>query len=137
MSEKCEVIACIARHYMVCFYSKMRKILTFLLLSILAGFIFADPSYCWRLKDRNEYLFDTRGEDGDIILNRFSIHNKIKTCELEIAAFSEAQWNVETSEWEKITAGVEIGRTFWQWLYIGQSVQSLSLIHISEPTRPY
>lgn len=111
---------------MVCFYSKMKKFLALLLFLLSINFTFINPAHCWSVKDKSEYLFDARGDDGDLILNRLSLHNKLESYNLEITAFGEAQWNIETTEWEKITTGAEIGRTFWQWLYIGQSIQFIS-----------
>lgn len=107
----------------------MKKILGLfiLLLFINSLFItFITPAYCWVAKDRNEYLFDARGDDGDLLLNRLSIHDQIKRHELEVSFFAEAQWNIETSEWEKIISGGEIGKYLRKWLYIGQSIQFIS-----------
>ncbi|MBU0759432.1 MAG: hypothetical protein KKA34_03635 [Candidatus Omnitrophica bacterium] len=104
----------------------MKKFLGLLMLVTLLNFLFTALGHCWEIKDRNEYLIDVRGDDGDIILNRFSLHNKLKPPGLEITAFGEAQWNTLTSEWEKITLGGETGKYIWKWLYIGQSIQFIS-----------
>ncbi|MBU1887785.1 MAG: hypothetical protein KKB46_01120, partial [Candidatus Omnitrophica bacterium] len=87
----------------------MKKFLCLFIFLLFVNSLFISPAYCWDIKDRNEYLLDVRGDDGDIILNRITFHNQLKSPELEMTAFSEAQWNLDTSEWEKITMGAEIG----------------------------
>ncbi|MFH1854472.1 MAG: hypothetical protein ABH815_04065 [Candidatus Omnitrophota bacterium] len=103
------------------------KIVLCIFLSLISILIaFTNPAIAVEIKDRNEYLIDTRGDDGDIVLNRFSINNRLRSFRLEITAFGEAQWNMEISDWEKITMGIEIGKYFRNWLYIGQSLQFIS-----------
>lgn len=104
----------------------MGKFLGLFIFLLFIHLAFIAQSYCWDIKDRNEYLFDARGDDGDLLLNRVSIHDRIKRHELEVSFFAEAQWNIETSEWEKITSGGEIGKYLHKWLYIGQSIQFIS-----------
>lgn len=112
--------------YVVCFYSKMKTFLCLFIFLLFVNSLFISPAYCWDIKDRNEYLLDVRGDDGDIILNRITFHNQLKSPELEMTVFSEAQWNLDTSEWEKITMGAEIGKYVSKWLYLGQSLQFMS-----------
>ncbi|MBU4148735.1 MAG: hypothetical protein KKB52_00100 [Candidatus Omnitrophica bacterium] len=104
----------------------MKKFLCLFIFLLCVNSLFISPVYCWDIKDRNEYLLDVRGDDGDIILNRITLHNQLKSPELEMTAFSEAQWNIGTSEWEKITMGAEIGKYVYKWLYLGQSLQFMS-----------
>jgi hypothetical protein len=84
------------------------------------------PTFGLEIEDRNEYLFDVRGDDGDIYLNRFSLSKKIHPLELDIIAFGETQWNLKISDWEKNTAGLEIDKSLWKHLYIGETIQFIS-----------
>lgn len=88
--------------------------------------ILVAPAFSLDIRDRNEYLFDTRGDDGDICLNRLSLHKKIDKHDIEMSVFGEAQWSLEIDEWEKLLLGMEAGKYLWQYLYIGQSIQIIS-----------
>ena len=112
---------------MVCSFQKMKTIATLtIIILILTQLIFIDRIYASEIRDRNEYLVDVRGDDGDIYLNRLSLHKKMDSSDIEISGFLEGQWNFEIDEWEKVMLGVEAGAYLWQYLYIGQSVQSIS-----------
>ena len=93
---------------------------------IFAQLISIHCIYASEIRDRNEYLVDVRDDDGDLYLNRLSLHKKLDSRNMEISGFIEAQWNFETDEWEKLMLGIEIGTYIWQYLYIGQSLQSIS-----------
>jgi hypothetical protein len=93
---------------------------------ILAVVVVADAVLCVEIEDRNEYLIDTRGDDGDIYLNRLSLHKKLDSPDIETSLFAETQWNIETSEWEKLLLGLEARKLLWTYLYLGQSIQLIS-----------
>lgn len=101
------------------------KILLSLLL-IISILILAQNTYAIDIKNRNEYLVDTRGDDGDIYLNRLSTHKKLDKPELDLYFFAESQWNFENDDWEKLIAGFELGKSIGEYLYIGQSLQVIS-----------
>ena len=84
------------------------------------------PAFAFDLKEKNEYLIDVRGDDGDIYLNRFSLHKKFDPVGLEMSAFGETQWNFDINDWEKLLLGAETGKFFFGRLYIGQSAQFIS-----------
>lgn len=88
--------------------------------------IFANPASGIEIKDRNEYLWDVRGDDGDIYLNRLSLDKKLESYDIETSLFAEAQWNIKTSEWEKIIAGAEIGKNLCKYVYAGQTLQGIT-----------
>ena len=98
----------------------------FLITTFLSGLFFASPALSLEIKDRNEYLIDVRSDDGDIYLNRFSAHKKIDPLDLDINGFSEVQWNFDTTELEKMIAGLETQKIFWNHLYASQSIQYIS-----------
>ncbi len=93
---------------------------------ILVQFTLINPVCAWEIKDRNEFLLDIRDDDGDIYLNRISIHEKIESPDIKISVFLESQWNFDTDEWERVLAGLEARKDLWRYLYIGQSVQFIS-----------
>lgn len=97
-----------------------------LLILIFIQLVFINPIFALELTTRDEYLFDTRGDDGDIYRNCITIDKKIESPELEISAFVDAQWNIETDKWEKILLGVKAEKSLWEYLYIGQSIQLIS-----------
>jgi len=102
-------------------YKNMKMFLVLLILVL-----FADPGFAVDVENRVEYLVDIRRDDGDIALERLSISKKFESTDARISVFGEAQWNIETDEWEKILAGLEAGISFWKYFYIGQSVQIIS-----------
>ena len=106
----------------------MKRISRLFIILIFCQFTFIQCIYASDIETRNrsEYLVDARGDDGDLCLNRLSVHKKLDTPDIEISGFGEAQWNLETDEWEKLLLGIEAGIRPWQYLYIGQSVQSIS-----------
>ncbi|MFC1666869.1 hypothetical protein ACFL0P_03240 [Candidatus Omnitrophota bacterium] len=104
----------------------MKTIVQISMLLIFIQLILINPIYALEISNRNEYLLDIRGDDGDIYLNKLSIHKKLDSPEIEISAFGEGQWNLDTDEWEKVLLGLEMGRTFWEYFYIGQSIQFIS-----------
>ncbi len=93
---------------------------------IFIQLVFINPIFALELNTRDEYLFDTRDDDGDIYRNCISIDKKIESPELEISAFLDSQWNLETDKWEKILLGVKAEKSLWEYLYIGQSIQLIS-----------
>lgn len=84
------------------------------------------PALAFDIKEKNEYLIDVRGDDGDIYLNRFSLHKKIDSMGMEMSAFGETQWNFDLNDWEKLLLGAETGKFFFGHFYIGQSAQFIS-----------
>lgn len=104
----------------------MKKLLKIFVLSISIAIIVIPPLPALEIKDRNEYLTDAKNDDGSIYLNRFSAHKKSNPSDIKISFFGETQWNFKTSEWEKLTAGVEIGKAFWKYLYIAESPEFIA-----------
>jgi len=106
----------------------MKRISKLFIILISCQFIFIQCIYASdaEMKNRIDYLVDARGDDGDLCLNRFSLHKKLDSPDMEISGFLEAQWNLETDEWEKLLFGIEAGAWPWKYLYIGQSLQSIS-----------
>ena len=90
---------------------------------ILVQLISLSPVYGINVKDKNEYLLDVRDDDGDIYLNRFSIYKNLKPFDIELSGFGESQWNFETANWEKITAGIELDKCLYKFIHVGGSVQ--------------
>jgi len=111
---------------MLCFLEKMKTVLGLLIILLISLLGFINRTYAWETNERNEYLIDIRGDDGDIYLNRLSIHKKLVSPDIEISVFGEVQWNFDTSEWEKITIGAETTKFLWKYLYIGQSLHFIS-----------
>ena len=121
-----KVSACILHFNMVIFIEMRAALKLFLITIFLLGLFFASPALSLEIKDRNEYLIDVRSDDGDIYLNRFSVHKKIDSLDLDINGFSEVQWNFDTSEWEKMVAGLEAQKILWNYIYASQSIQYIS-----------
>ncbi len=111
---------------MICFYTKMKSIIRAFLICVIAQLLLVNSISALELKTRNEYLFDTRGDDGDIYLNHLSLHKKIDALDIDMHGFCEAQWNFETEEWEKVLLGLGAKKYLWKYLFIGQSVQFVS-----------
>ena len=104
------------------------KIISRLLLAVTFAttLLLPNPVLSLEIKDKNKYLIDTRGDDGDLYLNRLSINKKLDSSAIEISAFGEAQWNFDTTQWEKLLLGAEVSTTLYKYLYIGQSFQFIS-----------
>lgn len=92
---------------------------------ILIQLILLNPVCAIEIKDRNEFLLDVRRDDN-IYLNRLSACEKSDPLDMELTAFVETQWNFGENDWDKITAGGEIGKYLWKYLYAGQSVQLIN-----------
>ena len=105
---------------------KMKRIAKLFIILIFSQLIFIHSIYASEMKNRSEYLVDVRGDDGDLCLNRLSVHKRLDSPDMQISGFLEAQWNFETDEWEKLLFGIEAGARPWEYLYIGQSVQVIS-----------
>lgn len=103
----------------------MKAFLKISLISTLLILIIS-PAYCSNIKDKNEYLWDTRGDDGDIYLNRFSIYKNLKPFDIEISGFGEIQWNFNTTKEEKIIAGVQVEKYLFKYVYLGESLQFIA-----------
>lgn len=103
----------------------MNVFLKILLISALLIFSIS-PAYCIDVKDRNEYLWDTRHNDGDIYLNRVSIYKNLKPFDVQISGFGETQWNFDKGNWEKISAGVQLEKYFLKYIYFEESVQFIA-----------
>lgn len=88
--------------------------------------LYLNPAYAVEIKDKNEYLMDARGDDGDIYLNRLSVNKKFDPANMEIFAFGETQWNFDTDKLEKLLLGIGAGMTLYRYLRISQSVQLIS-----------
>lgn len=99
----------------------MKSILVLLMLAL-----FVNPGFAVEVENRVEYLVDVRNDDGDIALERLSVHKKLDSSDIELSFFGEAQWNMETDEWEKLLSGLEIGKSFSDYFYVGQSIQLIS-----------
>ncbi|MFC1509502.1 hypothetical protein ACFL60_07455 [Candidatus Omnitrophota bacterium] len=106
---------------------KMRNIFRLsIFLILICCIIPINLSSAVEIKDKFVYLLDTRGDDGDICLNRLSINKKLASCNVELSAFGETQWNFDVSDWEKLLLGIEGSTTIWRYLNIGQSLQFIS-----------
>ncbi|MFC1621530.1 hypothetical protein ACFL2G_04410 [Candidatus Omnitrophota bacterium] len=103
-------------------YRNMKIILGLLLMLMLFG----NTGFAIEVENKVEYLLDARGDDGDIALERLSINKKIDSTDIMLSIFAEAQWSVEASEWEKLLTGIKAGKSFWEYLYISQSIQFIS-----------
>ena len=104
----------------------MRPISKLLLILLFFQLILIGNVYALELKEKLEYLIDTRGDDGDLITNRISIHKKLEAPDIDISLFNDVQWNFDTSDWEKILFGVEASKPLGEYFFIGQSLQSIS-----------
>ncbi len=111
----------------------MRKISAFLFVISVIFTCFTDYSFAqdkdkktFEIRDKTSYLFDVRGDDGDILLNHFCLHKNIESIKTGLFAFSELQWSFETSDWEKITMGIGAEKTLWNYLYASQTIQLIS-----------
>jgi len=88
--------------------------------------IFLNPACALDIKDRDEFLKDVRSDDGNIYLNRISLYKKIDSLDIGVFCFGEAQRNLKTNVWEKMTAGLEAEKCFFKCLYVGGSIQHIS-----------
>jgi len=113
----------IKKVYAILFAMKLLiKILLFCYILIIA----VPNLFASEIKNRNEYLWDVRGDDGDIYLSCISLDKKIKPADIHASIFSEIQFNTKTSEWEKLLLGFEGKKSFWKYLWFGQSIQLIS-----------
>lgn len=108
------------------YFSKVKIAACILLILFSTHSLLINPAYAWEIKDRNEYLLDTRGDDGSIYLNRLSAHQKLDSFDIEISGFAEAQWNFEIDDWEKLMLGFGASKYLWKYLYLSQSIQFIS-----------
>jgi len=104
----------------------MKSVIKIFAIFISIQLVSINIAYAAEVNLRSEYLVDIRRDDGDIYLNRLSVHKKLDSPEMTISAFGEGQWNLETDEWEKVMFGLEVEKNLWQYLYIGQSIQTIS-----------
>ncbi len=105
---------------------KMKTALKFFLISIVFQLFLVNSVFSLDLNTRDEYLLDTRGDDGDICRSYITLNKKIESPEIEISAFIDSQWNLETDAWEKVLLGVEVRKSLWKYLHVGQSLQFIS-----------
>ena len=73
---------------------KMKIRLGAFLILIVIQLIFAIPSFSLKLNTRDEYLFDTRGDDGDIYRSCITLEEKLESPSMELSVFLESQWNL-------------------------------------------
>ncbi|MFA4991076.1 MAG: hypothetical protein WC569_00660 [Candidatus Omnitrophota bacterium] len=99
--------------------------LLLIVLSLLQ-FIAIPGAHGIQINSKNELLIDSRGDDGDIYLCRLWLSKDIPDYSVKISAFGETQWNFKTSEWEKLTAGLEAGRSLSKYLHVSQSLQAIN-----------
>lgn len=104
----------------------MKITLKILLILISIHLTFINFALALELNTRDEYLLDIRGDDGDIYRSHITLNKKIESPDVEISAFLDSQWNLETDKWEKVLLGVEIRKYLWQYLYVGQTLQLIS-----------
>ena len=102
------------------------KIILSLSILLIFNAIAVNPASALEIKDKNEYLIDVRGDDGDLYLNRLSFAKKLDSPDIKIFAFSEAQWNFYTTEWEKLLLGAGTGFTLYKYFCISQTIQIIS-----------
>ena len=105
---------------------KMKTALKFFLISTVFQLFLVNSVFSLDLNTRDEYLLDIRGDDGDIYRSCITLNKKIESPEIEVSAFLDSQWNLETCKWEKVLLGLETGKSIWEYLYIGQSLQLIS-----------
>lgn len=103
----------------------MKRLLKVLLIIFLLQLSRASLSSAADIKNKSQYLLDARGDDGDIFSNLISLRKKTPSG-INLSSFGEVQWNIKTSEWEKINLGVKAEKTFRKFFYIGQSIQMIS-----------
>jgi len=101
----------------------MRSPLKLFLILLSIQIILINPSHANEISYRNEYLVDTRGDDGDILLSRVSFHKRLDSSDIDISFFTEGQWNLEIDDWEKVMLGIEGEKCLWKYLYVGQTLQ--------------
>lgn len=104
----------------------MKTALKFFLISIVTQLFLVNTVFSLELNTRDEYLLDIRDDDGDIYRSYITLNKKIESPDVEISAFLDSQWNLETDKWEKVLLGVEIRKYLWQYLYVGQTLQLIS-----------
>ena len=105
---------------------KMKIKLVVLSLLLISQFAFPETILALQLNTRDEYLVDVRRDDGDIYRSYITVDKKFKSHDTEASLFLDTQWNVKTDKWEKILFGVAATKSFWEYLYIGQSIQLIS-----------
>ena len=104
----------------------MKITLKILLILISIHLTFINSVFALELNTRDEYLLDIRDDDGDIYRSYITLNKKIESPDVEISAFLDSQWNLETDKWEKVLLGVEVRKSLWQYLYVGQTLQLIS-----------
>jgi hypothetical protein len=103
----------------------MKRLLKVLLIIFLLQLSCASLSSAADIKNKSQYLLDTRGDDGDIFSNLISFQKKTPSG-INLSSFGEVQWNMKTSEWEKINFGVKAEKIFRKFFYLSQSIQTIS-----------
>ncbi|MFA5389334.1 MAG: hypothetical protein WC312_06250 [Candidatus Omnitrophota bacterium] len=96
------------------------------LIILLTPFILLNAAYCVDIKNNSSYQFDLRGDDGDIITDRFSIYKETENPGPKISGFIEGQWNLDNDNWEKVLAGGQIETNLFKYFYLGQSIHFIS-----------
>ena len=73
------------------------------------------------------YRYDCRDEGHELFITRASVILNYANASGEqlfkIVPFFEARRNIKKSLWERKELGLEIGRDFLSWLYLGEAVQ--------------
>lgn len=92
----------------------------------LCFFIF-NPSYAFAEWDEKPefrltgtYRYDIRDDNHDLFSNRISATFRNA---FQVMPFFEARWNIDQDLWERKEAGVEIGKKFCSWFYLGESIE--------------
>jgi len=96
------------------------------LIILFIPLILLNSAYGVDIKDKNSFLLDIRNKDNSIYLNRFSVSKNIPAYDIKASVFGEVQWHFGTSDWEKITSGVEAEKLFLKYIYCGESIHFIS-----------
>lgn len=81
------------------------------------------PRFQWT----ESYRYDLRQDNHELFTNRISSTflylNEEEECIFKLTPFFEARWNIDKDLWEREELGAELGKDFFSWLYVGESIQ--------------
>jgi len=109
------------------------KVLIFLVLILLLSFstVFAVWDKKPELRWLTLYRLDDRRSHDSLYINRvsamFDFQNAEEKSLFKVTPFSEFRRNFERNLWERIETGVEVGKDFTPWFYLGEGIQSVWL----------
>jgi len=106
---------------------RAKVIILLVLLFLFVSYAYAGWSQKPEFRLSSSYRYDLRQDFRNLYIDRvyatFSYLNDKKQPLLKLIPFFEIRRNIEGNLWERKELGVEVGKDFFSWVYLGESIQ--------------